>query len=396
MKKICLHNGGVRMTGNFLKPIFVSLFAILAFQSISAQTDRDAAVAAAGDKYVISAKAGGVNYVEGSVSVLRKDGKSGYLTRRDQIDVGDVVTTGPDSKAEILLNPGSFLRLGSNSSFEFKTTSLDDLRVRLDSGSAIFEVFASRDFKVRVITPRAKLLLIKSGVFRIDVMANGGANIEVTDGEALLGDSNATLLKSGFAAKLMDRTATVQKFDRKDRDEFEAWSRTRSKELAKQSARLKNQSLRNSLLNSFNSGGWGMYNSFGLWVFNPFYGGYCFLPFGDGWASPYGFGYGSCLCNYHMPIIVYHPPTGGSGGGSGGTPTATLTPIRTQGDRSPTPPFVRMQQGSSGRGVIDYGGRPADRSPQYSDVPVYTPPPPPVVVSAPSADRASTGSRPHN
>lgn len=386
------------MTKYILRPLYVLLFAILAFQGISAQSDREVAVAAAGDKYVISAKAGGVNYVEGSVSVLRKDGKSGYLTRRDQIEVGDVVTTGPDSKAEILLNPGSFLRLGSNSSFEFKTTSLDDLRIRLDSGSAIFEVFASRDFKVRVITPHSKLLLIKSGVFRIDVMPNGGANVEVTDGEALLGDSDATLLKSGFAAKLTDREVSVRKFDRKNNDEFEAWSKTRSKDLAKQSAKLKNQELRNSLLSSFNGGGWGMYNSFGLWVFNPAFGGYCFLPFGNGWASPYGYGYDSCLCNYHMPTIIYYPPTGIGGGGTGGTPVSTVTPILSQGDRSPTPPFVRMEQGGAGRGIGDYNYPTADRSSHFPDAPVYSAPqtPPASVVTAPPADRPNMGSRPNN
>ncbi len=132
---------------------------------------------------------------------------------------------------------------------------------------------------MRVTTPNAKLLLIRSGVFRIDVMANGGAAIEVTDGEALLGDRNATLLRQGFAAKLSGRDVTVEKFNRKDLDQFEAWSKSRSRDLAKQSAKLRDAALRDSLLSSFNGGQWGMYNSFGLWVFNPMYGGYCFLPF---------------------------------------------------------------------------------------------------------------------
>lgn len=372
-----------------MRAIYIGSLVVLLLHAVSAQTSTNG-LSPAADKYLISAKAGGVNYVEGSVSIVRKDGKSGYLTQRDQIEPGDVVTTAADSRAEVLLNPGSFLRLGPSSSFEFKTTSLDDLRIKLDSGSAIFEVFASRDFKVRVTTPNAKLLLIKSGVFRVDVISDGGANIEVADGEALLGDRNATLVRTGFSAKLSGRDATVERYNRKDLDSFEAWSKTRSRELAKQSAKLKDRALRDSLLASFNGGQWGMYNSFGLWVFNPSYGGFCFLPFGNGWSSPYGFGYGNCICSWHLPYVIYYPNHGVTGGG--GPVANTLTPIVTQGDRSPTPPFVRMEQ-SGGRGITDYGLSTTDRSPRFPDGPVFNPPPP-VVVQPPPADRGATGSRP--
>lgn len=383
------------MRSRIFKAVLLTAVSTLMFQAARGQSTSGLAATTA-DKYLISAKAGGVNYVEGSVSIMRKDGRSGYLTQRDQIEVGDVVSAGANSRAEILLNPGSFLRLGPSSSFEFNTTALDDLRVKLNSGTAIFEVFASRDFKVRVTTPNAKLLLIRSGVFRIDVMANGGAAIEVTDGEALLGDRNATLLRQGFAAKLSGRDVTVEKFNRKDLDQFEAWSKSRSRDLAKQSAKLRDAALRDSLLSSFNGGQWGMYNSFGLWVFNPMYGGYCFLPFGNGWSSPYGYGYGNCLCSWNMPHGVYYPTYGSGGGGGGGTPVSPTTPIVSMGDRSPTPPFVRMEQAGGGRGILDSRHSPADRpmdmSPRFPDTPVYNPPvvtPPP-----PPADRDATGARP--
>lgn len=375
------------MTNKIRNLVYIGLAVILSFQAVSAQNDRDEAVVSAADKYLISAKAGGVNYVEGSVSVLRTDGRSGYLTKRDQIEVGDVVTTGDNSRAEILLNPGSFLRLGPKSSFKFKTTSLDDLRINLESGSAIFEVFASRDFKVRVITPDSKLLLIRSGVFRIDVLPGGGANVEVWEGQALLGDRNATLLDAGRSAILNGSTATVKKFDRGNRDEFEAWSKSRSKDLAKQSAKLKNEALRNTLLTSFNGGGWGMYNSFGLWVFNPNYGSYCFLPFGSNWYSPYGYGYGSCLCNYGLPPYVYYPPTtggGGVGGGGGGSNVPPATPIVTAGNRQPIPPFERMGGGGNGvggngRGISDSPfpstGRTPRSAPASEPTPIFIPAP---------------------
>ncbi len=140
--------------------------------------------AAAGDRYVISAKAGGVNFVEGTVTVLRSGGKSGQLLSGDSLEVGDKVSTSENGKAEILLNPGSFVRLGGNSTFEFKTTSLDNLELQLDNGSAILEVFAADEFKVSVATPVAVYTLIKSGVYRIDISGTSSATLRVWKGTA--------------------------------------------------------------------------------------------------------------------------------------------------------------------------------------------------------------------
>src|SRR5688572_14264050 len=107
-----------------ITPVFhvllLSLFVTLAGAAAYAQNDTLSA--AAGDRYVISAKAGGVNFVEGTVNVARKSGRTGQLLKGDSLEIGDRVLTATDGKVEILLNPGSFLRLGGDSEFEFKTT----------------------------------------------------------------------------------------------------------------------------------------------------------------------------------------------------------------------------------------------------------------------------------
>ena len=341
-------------------------------------------VSAAGDKYVISAKAGGVNYVEGSVGIVRKAGTSGHLIsghliKGDTLEIGDRVTAGSDGKAEILLNPGSYLRLGPGAEFEFKTTSLDDLQLRLDRGSAMFEVFASNEFKVLVSTPKANVLLVESGVFRVDVLADGSGKISVWSGKAELGDANATIINKGRSATVNGDTAKVSKFDRNTKDELVAWSKVRAKQLADASASLRNnQNVRTSLMSSFLGGGWGMYNSFGLWIFDARFGGYCFLPFGMGWYSPYGFGYGNCSCYYHLPPVVYYQPYYGPPV----SPTVPATVrIATMGDRTPTPPFVRMQQSGGGglRGGGNVGSPRSDPGTTYSppstSSPSYSPPP---------------------
>lgn len=386
-----------------MKDRFVRYFlpcVALALGCVLANAQDETLSAAAGDRYVISAKAGGVNFIEGTVTVTRVNGRSGLLLKSDKLEIGDRVETGSNGKAEILLNPGSFLRLGGSSAFEFRTTSLDDLQLKVHSGSAILEVFAAEEFKVAVSTPSSRFLLVETGVYRIDVLNGQGARLEVWKGAAQAAEGE--VVKPGRAASATPSGhVSVAKFDRDEKDALDTWSKNRSKELAKLSAKLKRGDLRTELMRSYLGRRWNIFGSFGLWVYDPFLGGYCFLPFGYGWQSPYGFGYGHSMWWYELPPVVYMPPTTPSGGGPSGPTAPTATPIRTAGDRSPIPPFIRMEQlggggirgGGPGRGDFgDSGG--STYTPSSS--PSYSPPPsspPPSSAPAPSTKDA-TGTKP--
>lgn len=308
----------------------IVLTATLLVIAVSAQ--KDTIAAAAGDKYLISANAGGVNYLEGPVSIVRKLGKSGTLLKRDRIEIGDLVSTGPGGKAEILLNPGSYLRLGENSSFEFVTTSLDDLQMRVLSGSAILEVFAADEFTVSVKTPKSAFTIIDSGIYRIDA-APAGDTIAVWKGKARVGNTGSTVLKGGREATMANGQLAVAKFDRDEKDSLDTWSKSRAKELAKISNSLAQNSMRTSLMRSFLGDRWSIYDSFGLWVFDPFSGAHCFLPFGYGWNSPYGYGFGHNIWYYNLPTIVYLPTN----------QQTVKTDIRTSRQPTHQPPFVKVQ-----------------------------------------------------
>ncbi|MCA1558616.1 MAG: FecR family protein, partial [Acidobacteria bacterium] len=87
------------------------------------------------DKYVVSAKAGGINFVSGNVTVLRKGTSTNLaVTDEDNLESGDVVTTGTGGRVEVLLNPGSYMRVAENSEFELTDASIDHLRIKLLSG----------------------------------------------------------------------------------------------------------------------------------------------------------------------------------------------------------------------------------------------------------------------
>lgn len=365
MKKILLHV--------FIISTFVSTLSGFVF------AQRDKTVSGLSQMYVISAKAGGINYLEGNVTVARSDGKSGNLVKGDNLEIGDRVMTGANGKTEILLNPGSFVRLGSNSEFEFVTTSLDDLILKLNRGSAIFEVFADKEYSVSINTPNVQFRALKSGIYRVDILNDGGAQIEVWDGRAQVGVlAKAVEVKQGRTATVINGETTIAKLDRNDKDELVNWSKDRAKEISKVNDRLERRSLRDSLIAGYNSNSWNMYNSFGLWVYDASFSGYCFFPFGYGWRSPYGFGYGWNVWTIRLPYYVYYQPinpvinnSGGNGNGNANN-TSRRTPTK--------PPFESIQN--------DVGTSPMDaRTPRQNPFPTSQPVPVIVLPQNPNGAR---------
>ncbi len=274
------------------------------------------AQATTADKYLITAKAGGVNLVEGDVTISRAGGRSGLLIKGDEVQIGERVSTGVDGRAEILMNPGSFIRLGPDSSFEFASTDLDDVRLKMHKGSAILEVFGTEGFHVDLSADTARFTLLETGVYRINASPNGTSNIAVWKGKLRAGLEDSDSVGRGKIVSFDGKTYTVTKFDRDDQDAFAMWSRDRSKELSKISSTLRPDRLRDPLINSFYGGRWDLFNSFGLWVYDPFFRSFCFLPFGYG-SSPYGFGFGRPIWYYNLPVAIYNVPPPVSTTGSG-------------------------------------------------------------------------------
>lgn len=287
------------------------------------------------ERFGISAKAGGVNTVVGTVRVSREGQQPQVLTSTDNLAAGETVTTRSSSNAEILLNPGSYFRLGENSEFQFEDISLDHLRLRLMKGSAIIEAtgVADMDLGIKVATEHGEFTILRSGVYRIDVRPDFAA-IAVRKGRASFGPNKTDIVKGGKVVTLTNGVAAVAKLT-KDKDAFDSWSKQRAELLARANARLVNRTF-NGYLSTFS--GWDSWfwgpRRFGLWTYSPRAGCYTFLPFYYGWASPYGHHYGSyywrgagCCNNFGNTIVrdgsipgsTGSNPTGGLP--TGGTPT---------------------------------------------------------------------------
>lgn len=290
-----------------MKSRFLRVFGVITVIAASALLAFSQARVSASDKFIISAKAGGVNVVVGDVSVDRA-GRASRLFKGDEVQSGEVVTTGVDGKVEILMNPGSYIRLGSNASFKFDSTNLDDVRVNLTKGSAMFEVFGAEEYTVDVKAGSSRFALVQTGIYRVDVDMSGEAVVSIHKGKVLPGLDAKKSIGSGKQIDYNGAAFLTAKFDKNASDDLSIWSRDRAKQISQVAASLRPDRLRDPLINSFYGRNWNLYNSFGVWVFDPFFRMYCFLPFGYGWNSPYGYGFGRSLWYYNLPQVIYNAP----------------------------------------------------------------------------------------
>ncbi len=283
------------------------------------------------EKFGISAKAGGVNSVSGRVMIKREGQAPQLLSNQDDLAAGDLVTTGSDSLAEILLNPGSYLRLAENSELILADNSLNNLLIRLNRGSAIIEATGADDTELRIgiATDQQRLIIVRRGIYRINAL-RGSTELLVQKGRVFPADNPSQLIKGGKKVTFAGSAASTAKLNKSDRDEFDMWSKERGKALARANDRLSARTLNG--YQTLSTWGWSAATSgrWGLWTFDSSLRCYTFLPFRYGWSSPYGafygqyfdpFGYfqgGDCCGGRRSPeaVIVRNPPS--SGGSSGG------------------------------------------------------------------------------
>ena len=329
--------------------VLVSALSLATVSSVFAQENRERRNIPSQTEqvYVISAKAGGVSYATGAVRVDRMaTNKRHILAKGDEINDGDIIAVGETGNAEILLNPGSFLRLAENTDIQFADTNLESLLLKMKNGSALIEASAiggEGGADIRIVTPQSTISLEKSGIYRLNVTANA-TEVFVWKGAATVGNE---IIKAGRKAVLQKgATAVIAKFDKDEsRDALDLWSKDRSKELAKINSKIKSRDLTRAFT-GYSSSFYDFNRFGGFWAFNRLTGTYCYVPYGFGYASsPYGYSYDRGIYWYyrgdnHNPVVT------------------TVYPTKTIENSMP---------------------------PTKRDFPVYNPPPPPAVYNPPSS-----------
>jgi len=330
-------------------------------------------------QHLISTKAGFVNRTDGRVYVTRHDNlaadqenERGRASMGTQMRRGDLLSTEPGAFAEVLLNPGTYLRLNEKSTIRAIDTSLTSIEFELVSGSAILEAGEiDKRIPLRIKTANGTFFVKKEGLIRFDLLPNA-TKVAVRQGEVRMGTleqvlenegpkigrGKMALIKGQSSGPATDLASGLAKIDRDAFDGFDVWSFNRAQSLV---------NANNSALglargqNSLSSG----------WFFDPFSGSYTFIPRNGLFFSPYGFGFFNSFasCFTCMNSFFYRNLNGlygngfrgpnGGGGGQPSLPPSTPGRVITGADRTPIQRDIEGRRINANPGLMDGGFGPS-------------------------------------
>ena len=177
---------------------------------------------------VISARAGLIEFADGVV-FLDGDLLRQVPGRFGQMNEGSELRT-QAGRAEVMLTPGVFLRIGDNSAVQMIANHLADTRLRLISGTAIVDAIgASPKTSVTLLQGDYQVQIGQDGRFRFNTEP---AELRVEDGKAQVihnGDSltvdagHLVPMSGGLSARMLDTTP---------RDRLDDWDQARSDSVA--------------------------------------------------------------------------------------------------------------------------------------------------------------------
>lgn len=224
-----------------------------------------------------TANPGTVNYVEGSAN-LNGSALNNRSVGSAQMNAGDELTTG-SGKAEILLTPGIFLRVDSNSAVKMVSPDLAQTQVELDHGRAAVEVdqiFPQN--MIQIVDNGVTTQLMKPGFYEFDanqpeaLVFNGEAEVQLGDGKwEKVKDHHELALAAGAHNKTADFNAHPVN------DELYNWSSLRSHYLAEANNQIAGEYAYGA---GFNPG----------WYWDPYMWGYTYIGWGP-FYSPFGWGF---------------------------------------------------------------------------------------------------------
>jgi len=248
---------------------------------------------------VISAHSGVVQYVEGRAFLdgQQVDPQFGHFP---DIKNNQEFRT-EDGRAEILLTPGVFLRMGEDSGIRMLSNSLADTRVEVTSGAAMVEVDQiPKDNAITLVYKDTNITLLKHGLYRVD---SSTARLRVYDGEATVASESGKLTLRSNKQTFLDGTLVAENFDKNaGDDELYRWADRRAGYVSQ--ANVSSASALNGGSYGYGYGyGYGAFGpGYGLgygglgtgmlggWQFNPLFGMYSWVPIAGMGYSPFGYG----------------------------------------------------------------------------------------------------------
>ena len=175
------------------------------------------------------------NAVKGEAVYERNEGKF-PLEPGLKLEAGDTIKTAPGAYAEILLQPGNYLRTAGDTELQIINDEQDRMRFKLIRGTLILEILSREnmsryydDFEarylIRILTPSSEAFFVDAGIFRLDATAADRTDLIVRNGVAVI---RGQQVKAKHRATASRDSVTLTEIDSKSEDEFDAWARERA------------------------------------------------------------------------------------------------------------------------------------------------------------------------
>lgn len=239
---------------------------------------------------------GTLNYVEGQASIGDQTLDSKAVGAAELHD-GEILQTG-NGKAEILLTPGVYLRVGSNSAVKMISNSLTHTEVTVSEGEAMVEVDQLyHENNLRISQPGADTRIEKTGLYDFDAKNQA---VRVFDGRAAVtADDHNVTVKKNHELAFNNPKLKAKGFDKDQvakNDDLYRWSSLRSEYLSEANVNAAQRYYANGW---YAAGWWGP-----GWYWDPMFAGFTFLPGSGYFYNPFGWGFYSPLMVWRAPVVV--------------------------------------------------------------------------------------------
>jgi hypothetical protein len=179
---------------------------------------------------VISMQAGLINFTEGTV--LLNDRTLGPRQGQfQQMREQDTLRTSAGGRAEVLLNPGGFLRVDRLSSVRLTSGRITDARIEMLSGSALVEAAEVRKGSSLTFSRGdATVSILRNGLYRLEA---DPARLHVIKGKALVRAGDRKVEVGGGKVVALDGDLVATRIKKSEGDGLDAWSQNRALRLAR-------------------------------------------------------------------------------------------------------------------------------------------------------------------
>lgn len=182
----------------------------------------------------VTSEAGYVNLVTGEASVLGIRSKNWQpLVAGRYLEIGDTIKTSHQAQVEILLTPGSYLRLAGGTTLTLKAVEFDVVHFDVQTGSADLEWLGTEytEMVVSLTCPGHQIVVFPTTQCRLDASSHTSSEFFLWSGKAQVLNPPQPKITGVKQVTLQGASVQVKPIKLPTKDLFFDWCRSRSRVL---------------------------------------------------------------------------------------------------------------------------------------------------------------------